>query len=198
MTQNERNIQLIKDSNYNTLVKENERMVYYVLSKYNLYPLTDDIVNIGRIGLFKAAKTFKLGIGNFSPYAYKCITNEVFYYLRNEKKQNMLNVRLFSDIHIQNMKNGSKQKIEDILVSDINIDSDLKNIDFYNTLKDAIQLLPQKEKDIFIMHLLGYTQKNISKKINHSQPYISKLIKNSKDFIKQYMIQHGIDLYYFS
>lgn len=196
MIQNERNLQLIKDNNFETLIKENERMVYDVLSKYNLYPLNEDIISVGTLGLFKAAKTFNNEYKIFSTYAYKCITNEIFIYLRNEKKQSRLNTKSFSDIAKHNY-DGSELTLEDTLDSNIDIIFDIKKEEFYRIFKDALLLLSQKEKLCLLMYFAGYKQCEIAKKINYSQAHISRIIISAKSKVKQYLLDHDIDLHYF-
>lgn len=74
----------IKDQN--SLVLENQRLVYYYAQKYRHLSWYEDIVQEGKIGLVKAVRNFdpvKAG-GNFSVYAGRCITGEIKHYIRDK------------------------------------------------------------------------------------------------------------------
>ena len=44
---------------YLTLIKESERLIYKIASKYSMYYSIDDLYQVGSIGVIKAYKNFK-------------------------------------------------------------------------------------------------------------------------------------------
>ena len=45
---------------YLTLIKESERLIYKIASKYSMYYSIDDLYQVGSIGVIKAYKNFNI------------------------------------------------------------------------------------------------------------------------------------------
>ena len=74
----------------------------------------DDLFQIGCIGLCKAAYS-DCG-GTFSTYAYRCIKNEILYFLRREKRHKDNDVSLSKPISTD--KNGNVMTVDSTISTD--------------------------------------------------------------------------------
>lgn len=67
-------------------VLEYENLVYSVVHKYSKYNDSDDLYQVGMLGLLEAQKNFDSGLNvKFSTYAYYYILGEVTKYIRDSK-----------------------------------------------------------------------------------------------------------------
>lgn len=68
------------------LIKENEWLIYKIISKYKGYIELDDLYQVATIGLLKAARNYKEGFNTkFSTYAYTYVLGEVIKYVNDYK-----------------------------------------------------------------------------------------------------------------
>ena len=73
-------------SEYLTLIKESEGLIYKIASKYSMYYSIEDLYQVGTIGVIKAYKNFKKDTSvKFSTYAYKYILGEVIEFIRCDR-----------------------------------------------------------------------------------------------------------------
>lgn len=175
---------------YHKLVMENEKLVYYVINKLNLKRYTDELYDVGVIGLCKAGRKFDSECGyKFSTYAISCIKNEIYVYIRNNKKY-FNNISLDNEIFILNNENIT---FKDYIKDDIDIEKEIIEKDRYKRLYESINKLDDKEKYI-ILHLYslnGYkkmTQIELAKNFKLSQASVSrqlgKILKKLKKFME--------------
>ena len=177
----------------NKLIEHNLRLVVYLSKKYDNTKIDlEDLVSIGTIGLIKGISTYKVDKNiKLATYASRCIDNEILMYLRKNKKRNA-DVSLEESLSYDS--EGNELHLEDIFGTEddivtINIeDDDMKKI-----LIEEINKLPKRDKEIISLRygLFGkkeITQKELAKKLNISQSYISriekKVIKKIKESIK--------------
>lgn len=71
-------------------ILDNEKLVYFAVHQY--YPTLlgdEDIIQLGRIGLWKAIQSYKPGSSKFGNYAVVCIKHEIDRYFQgqNSKKR---------------------------------------------------------------------------------------------------------------
>ena len=69
-------------------ILDNEKLVYFAVRQY--YPALlhdDDIIQLGRIGLWKALQSFKPGASKFSNYAVVCIKHEIDRHFQSQNSQ---------------------------------------------------------------------------------------------------------------
>lgn len=69
----------------NELIKENSKLIYSIVNKYNGYIDKEDLYQVGAIGLINAYKNFNEEKGKFSSYAYIYIVGEIKKYLRENR-----------------------------------------------------------------------------------------------------------------
>ena len=177
----------------NKLIEHNLRLVVYLSKKYENTKIDlEDLVSIGTIGLIKGINTYKMDKNiKLATYASRCIDNERLMYLRKNKKRNA-DVSLEESLSFD--AEGNELHLEDILGTEADlVTKQLEDDDLKHTLLKEIEKLPKRDKEIMKLRygLFGQkeiTQKELAKKLNISQSYISriekKVIKKIKDTIK--------------
>lgn len=172
------------------IIKHNIKLVIDVVIKKfsNTQYEIRDLISVGLIGLIKSVDTFDINKGNyFSSYAIICIRNEILMLLR--KRNNIEEISLEQPIVMDDNKNDIK--IEDILM-DENSDfiTDYENKKIYESIRNIINALPEKDKNIIIRYFGFYgvepmSQKNIATELGISSSYVSRIIKRNVNNIKK-------------
>ena len=171
------------------LVKNNLKLVYYLANKFQT-PLDDnyeDLISIGTIGLIKASQTFDESKEiKFVTYAACCIKNEFYMYYRKEKTH-INAVSLDEPINVDNY--GPEMTIGDkIMIDEEDFTKQIEQNEICaRTLSILLNALPLRDKLLMLYKISGNTQQFISKKLNISQSYISRLEQKSITKIKLYM-----------
>lgn len=174
------------------LIEHNLRLVVFLAKKYeNTKVDLEDLVSIGSIGLIKGINTYKRGKNiKLATYCSRCIDNEILMFLRKTKKTK-------TDISFEDSltfdSDGNELHLEDILGTESNIvTKPLEDAYDKKVLKEELQKLNKRDKEIMTLRygLDGkdeLTQKEVAKKLNISQSYISriekKIIKKLKNII---------------
>lgn len=164
------------------LIEHNLRLVVYIARKFdNTGVELDDLISVGTIGLIKAINTFNADKNiKLATYASRCIENEILMYLRKV-------VRLKGEISLDEPLNvdweGNELLLSDVLGTDTDVVyKDMENADETRTLREAIDRLSPREKQIMDLRfgLRGedeLTQKEVADILGISQSYISRLEK---------------------
>ena len=167
-------------------------VIYEVNSKFsNTLCDKDDLVSAGIIGLIKAIDNYD-GTKNskFATYASKCIDNEIRMSLRNVRKHlNLLRlddyVNCVSDTTFVELLCDEKVFFENVFTKEE-----------YEIVRKIISELPLKEKIIVEMYFgfngRKYTQVEIAKEVNISQSYLSRVIKDILNKIKNRLIEEHV------
>ena len=177
----------------NKLIEHNLRLVVYLAKRYENTGIDlEDLVSIGSIGLIKGINTYKRGKNiKLATYCSRCIDNEILMYLRKNKKTK-------ADISFEESlsfdSDGNELHLEDILGTDSDIvTKPLEDEYDKKILNEELEKLEDRDKEIMCLRygLNGkeeLTQKEVAKKLNISQSYISriekKVIKKLKSIIK--------------
>lgn len=138
-----------------------------------------DLVSIGSIGLVKAVNTYDITKEvKFATYAVRCIDNEILMFLRKVKHDK--NIDSIDKVLFYG-KDGSELKLEDILSDDSDLVIDHENSETYKIIRQLINQLPDRDKEIIMLHFgfyndRIYTQKEIADKFHISQSYVSRVI----------------------
>lgn len=177
----------------NKLIEHNLRLVVFLSKKYeNTGVDLEDLVSIGSIGLIKGINTYKRGKNiKLATYCSRCIDNEILMYLRKNKKTKE-NISFEESLSFDS--DGNELHLEDILGTEKDIVTKPLE-DEYNkqVLKEELEKLQDRDKEIiYLRYGLGgkeeLTQKEVAKKLNISQSYISriekKVIKKLKAIIR--------------
>ena len=164
------------------LIEHNLRLVVYIARRFdNTGVNLEDLISIGTIGLIKAIGTYRMDKNiKLATYASRCIEKEILMHIRKISNQRT-EVSLEEPINMDG--EGNELLLSDILGTEEDIvckpledDVDLQ------LLREALERLPQREKDIVTMRygLSGckeLTQKEVALRMGISQSYISRLEK---------------------
>ena len=177
------------------LIEHNLRLVAHIVKKFDTKNKEqDDLISIGTIGLIKGVDTFQKSKGNrLTTYCAKCIQNEILMYFRANNKNNK-NLSLNESIGYD--KDGNEITIIDILKSPKpEFLDDIDKKDNINMLKEYINLLNDREKEIIIrryglFNTAEETQKQIAKNLGISRSYVSRIEKRAltkilREFMKK-------------
>lgn len=169
-------------------IRENERLIYYILrNKLNRDDLMydEDIVQCGRIGIYKAWKSYDSTKAAWSTYMTRCVTNEIFMEFR--RRRNPKN-KFYEDCDRLNRiiddGKGGECELQDFLAfedssfDDVISDDEAKWNEIYNSLS-------LREQNIIYWLDLNYSQSDIGEMLGLSQSYASRLIKKLKNKIQQ-------------
>jgi len=183
------------DSNArNKLIEHNLRLVAHIAKKYDSKKVdNDDLISIGTIGLIKGVDTYKKNHNvKITTYCARCIDNEILMYFRKNNKYN-------NDISINEPigydKDGNPIEILDVIkLEDVDFSDNLELKDNIKLLNKYLSVLTKREKEIIIDRYgldnkKSLTQKMISKKLNISRSYVSRIEKRAltkllREFIK--------------
>lgn len=170
-------------------IRENERLIYYIIrNKLNRNDLVydEDIVQCGRIGIYKAWKSYDPTKGKWSTYMTRCITNEIFMEFRRRRNSNN---KFYEDCERLNRiiddGKGGECELQDFLAfedssfDDVISDDEAKWNEIYNSLS-------LREQNIIHWLDLNYTQSDIGEMLGISQSYVCRLIKQMKNKIQKW------------
>ena len=74
------------DENLKKLIKENKKLICWIINKYTSYYEFDDLYQVSIIGMIKAYQNFDCSKGvKFTTYAYKYILSEVLLFINNNR-----------------------------------------------------------------------------------------------------------------
>lgn len=160
------------------LIIENQALVTHIAKMYN--PTVDDFndfVQIGMIGLIKAAYTFNESAGvKFLSYAGKIISNEIRMHLRKTKNQNCetsLDSELLDGENLTLADRiPSKEAPIDEMVANLN---ELKNV-FYIILN----ILTPPERISLLFNLAAVQHRKIAPILKISQSWVARKKLNAK------------------
>ena len=169
-------------------IRENERLIHYIIkNKLNRDDLVydEDIVQCGRIGIYKAWKSYDPTEAAWSTYMTRCVTNEIFMEFRRRRNSNN---KFYEDCErlnriIDDGKGGECElqyflAFEDSSFDDVISDDEAKWNEIYNSLS-------LREQNIIHWLDLNYSQSDIGEMLGLSQSYASRLIKQLKNKIQK-------------
>ena len=177
------------------LIERNLRLVVYIARRFESTGVNlEDLISIGTIGLIKAIGTYKRDKNiKLATYASRCIENEILMHIRKISGQKA-EVSLDEPINMDG--EGNELLLRDILgTEEDTVLRPLEDDVDLSILRQALQELPRREKEIVVMRygLEGrkeLTQKEVAQKMGISQSYISRLEKRimlrlRKELIRQ-------------
>lgn len=147
------------------LFLDHERLVYFTVRKYFFTVPADeleDVVSIGRVGLWKAALTYDKTKGmKFSTYATTVIFNEISNTRRTEYRRKIPSVSLQSNIP------GTDAPVEDFAEDSL----DLEEKVYLNSIVDYLKESPETR-----LYMEGYTLREISPQVGVSRTWANQRI----------------------
>ena len=176
--------QLMTAEEAEKIVVSNLGIVHNLANKY-AYGRGDgeEITSVAYMGYMKAINGYDPerqvnGKGvKFVTFAYRCITNEILFYLRNENKNTEKIIPL--NTMISTDKNGNELELEDILSDDSDMAEECALNDVVEIMLKTISEVLTEEEQFIIKSRFGIqcesmTQSQIADLINMSQANISK------------------------
>lgn len=167
------------------LVFDNYDLVPFCVNKY-FRPRAgefDDLVQIGLIGLCKAAKTYRASVGRFSTYACTCILNHIrheFSY-RNRQRRIPQHKIVSLDMAIASSEEGDVLFLRDTIpVPDDAFDFVIT----LDALQSAIETLDASDKAIVRCLASGGTVREIGAMLSVSSTTAQKRIRRVRNKLK--------------
>lgn len=150
----------------NALVHKYERLVYSVLNKkLPAHVNDDDLVQVGRIALWRCAKKYDPDKGKFTTYAYQSIYHSMLRELGKRKATVSLNMRVDheEDIELQDT-------IEDFRQS-------LDNLDLRFELEEFLKTLTDRQRIILTKRAIGKTYVEIAEELGIGKSLVGNEVK---------------------
>ena len=151
------------------LVRKYEPLVFAVLTKkLPSHIRDDDLVQVGRIALWRCAKRFDPDKGKFSTYAYKAIYHQMLKELGKRKTEVSLNtpVMLEEECELQDLISDQKQSFE--------------GVELRFELEDFYKTLTPRRQEVLKRRAAGQTIKEIAHGLGVSDDTISREMKKIK------------------
>ena len=173
-------------------IKGNLRLVLSVIRRFSASSEnSDDLFQIGCIGLIKAINTFNpLKNIKLATYASRCIENEILMFLR---RNNKVKYEVSIDEPLNVDWDGNELLLSDILGTDEDVISKgLEDEVDRRLLRQALGLLSERERSIIELRFgidrkdgKEFTQKEVADQMNISHSYISRLEKKIMKRLKK-------------
>jgi RNA polymerase sporulation-specific sigma factor len=187
--ENVKTTQLLTSEEAEKIAANNLGIVHNLANKY-AYGRSDheEITSVAYMGYIKAINGYDPRKNvKFVTFAYRCITNEILFYLRNEHKETDKIIPMNTMISID--KNGNELELEDILSDDSDIEEEFATKDTVNIMMNIIKAYLTEEEQFIILSRFGIkckqlTQSQIADLIDMSQANISKKEKSIIQKIK--------------
>lgn len=165
-----------------SLIERNLRLVVYIAKKFeNTGIPAEDLVSIGTIGLVKAVNSFDPAKNiKLATYASRCVENEILMFIRKTAQQKR---EVSIDEPLNTDQDGNELILGDVLESDgDDVNRNLERQEEKRMIFEALNTLSAREREIIVLRfgLDGrpeQTQKQVAKRLNISQSYISRLEK---------------------
>ncbi len=161
------------------LAEKNQRLVWYYARRYQSRdPAIDleEFVQIGMLGLTKAAETYDEEKGNtFATYASRCILNELNMAYRSIKR------RPNDCVSLQEYVLGTEESltIQDWITDDkVDIEREVLDSITIEELLNIIINLKNNIRTALLLYFDGKNQREIAERLGLSQSYISRIVKN--------------------
>ena len=194
---------ILTDEDKNRLAEENMSLVQYVVKRFiNTGIDYDELFSVALMGYVKAINSYnptrvtKQGKPiKFSTFAYRCIENEIFYFIINDKKVREKTVSLQTTLSTD--KNGNTLDLDSTLSTEsqgeLSLEEEIAKKEVIGVLLEIINNELTEKERLIITHRFGIsaenkTQNELAQMVNMSQANISKLEKNIMDKIKKIMI----------
>lgn len=166
----------------NELVKDNIKLVYYWLFKYNLLG-NQDAESLAMEGLWRAAKTYDETIAKFSTIATVCIRNALNAYIKTDEYAELRENRVIPENTI-----GSDSPEKAI------VDSERMQ-----AIRDAISVASQQFTgnakhciDLWVASEFTRTATDVGKEVGVSQSYASQAIRLFRRIFKEELHEYDV------
>ena len=141
----------------------------------------EEIKALCLLGLTKAAKNFKSELNiKFSTFAYTCIRNEVYLFIRDNKKY-------INNISLSEKISGDDEspELQDIIPDSFDLVYEVENNSKLQDLYIQIDSLSDRHKTVIKYYLQGYTMSAIGEILGLSQPQISRDYQQALNILRR-------------
>lgn len=161
--------------NINEMIKENEGLIHYTLKRYfytttSEFDIYEDMVQVGRIALYKAIETYDETRTEFSTYAVKVIKSKLINFVQNDLYKNFSKGGL-NKVH--DTEGIDDDKVRERIVGRFDDHSNVETNELLDYIKDY-----KDERAYKIVCLLseGYTYEEIGNILDLSKQRINQII----------------------
>jgi RNA polymerase sporulation-specific sigma factor len=160
-----------------TIIETNTRLAAHcAYSFHNTGIDYEDLMGVAMIGLMKATDSFKLDKKiKFATYAARCMNNEILMLMRQNKKHQFV---FYLDEPTTNDGEGGEQTLKDKIPDDSieEFSEAVMEDELARNVREIVSTLPLVEQQVLDMRFFKeMTQKEVSKVLNFSQSYITRL-----------------------
>ncbi len=181
----------------NILIERNLRLVAHIVKKFeNTKEDKEDLLSIGAFGLIKAVDSYNFeSKTRLATYASRCIENEILMFLRSSKKKRQT-TWLYSAIGVDH--EGNEMHLCDIIEDPSpSVVDELLELENKSQINEALTILNERELDIIACRYGFFnkpveTQRQISKRMNISRSYVSRIEKRALTKLYLYMMSDKI------
>lgn len=159
----------------NELIEENMPLVYFMVNKYfPSYRGDEDVIQVGMVGLCKAANSYDPNRGTFSTYAGRFIVCEIRNYFRDSNKS----VKATSLDKIVN-ENTENDFYDIVMAEDVDFDAELERDRFYESLSP-------KQRIVMDGLRCGLTQAEIATEQGVSHQAVGQVVRTIRRKWRRY------------
>lgn len=170
------NEQLFMAGDIDTLYERNKRLMFHIANKFsNLKLEHDDFIGCGNLAFAKAINKFDPNKSKWATFFSTIMVNEILMMNRNLNKQ-VQTISLDTVICVDNEHNTLT--IQDVIPALEYTMDEVINLMTIDEILELSKKISPKKHEILSLYLFEIKQKDIGKKLNVSQSYVSKIIKN--------------------
>ena len=178
------------------LIEHNLRLAAHIAKKYAKNGMEqDELVSIGALGLIKAVQTYKPEAGRLTPYAARCIENEMLMYFRSNRKHR--NTVLLGE-QLSDDGDGSPLQLEALLGTDPELVHDAAEtaIEFRRALTLMNGVLDDRERSVIRLRYgladgIPHPQHAVAGALGISRSYVSRIEKKALEKLRRAMEGEG-------
>ena len=157
------------------LAEQNMPLVWYVVNKYvGASVERDELYSAALFGMARALSAYDKTKGaKFSTFAVICMNREILCLLRASRKRRL---DISYEDHVRPSSNGDETRYERF-VSSTAIGNEIPgDIETKIVVDDFVGHLPDRDKEVLRLRMIGMRQRDIGEIIGLSQPQIGRLL----------------------
>lgn len=176
------NEELFLSGDIDTLYLKNKRLMYHIANKFsNLRFEYDDFIGCGDLAFTKAFKSFNPDKCKWATYFSRIMVNEILIMNRKRNKEVSL---IFLDTVVCKDMDFNILTIQDVIKSKEDVAEEVVNKVTLEEILKSLRGTKTLKLEVFKLYLQGVKQREIARKFNISQSYVSRVIKRMNINIK--------------
>ena len=177
------------------LVVHNLRLVAHIARKYAQAGVEqDDLISIGSLGLIKAVQTYRPEAGKLTPYAARCIENEILMFFRANRKRR---AEVPMGENLGEDGDGNELQLGDLLGTDPELVPDAVEtaIESMRALRLMERVLEPRETEVVRLRCgledgEPWPQHRVAERLGISRSYVSRIEKRALEKLR-HALEHG-------